>query len=90
MGKYSEMQRQDHILQELMGIRSMKRGTVTHQCTVAKQEDNKKSVSGKRYPVLTWKERGGKTRSMRLSGEKDVAWAEREIGNYHRFRALCD
>ena len=80
-------QRQDQILKELVAIRAMTRGTVTHQTMRVGRRGKDQRVRGP-YPVLTWKE-GGRTRSMRLRTPQEVAWAERAIGDYRRFAALC-
>jgi hypothetical protein len=78
--------RQDAILKELQTIRFMKKGSLSHQRWTA-SKGGARTVYGP-YPILTWKEQG-RTKSLRLTTEEEVAWAQAAIGNYRRFVALC-
>jgi hypothetical protein len=78
-------QRQDQIVRELMAIRAMKKGTVTHQR--ARRRPKVETLCGP-YPLLTWKE-AGRTKSLRLTTPEDLVWAGQAVENYHRFVTLC-
>jgi len=75
--------RQEHLLAEIAAIGAMKRGSITHQRV---QRAGGRVVI---YPLLSWKQEG-KTRSVRLRCEEDVAWAEQAVANHRRFVQLIE
>jgi len=76
------------ILRELGMLAEMRRGTVGLQY-FARQRRGKevKAVRGP-YPLFTCK-RGSRTVGFRIHSEAERQRLERQVGNFHRFQALC-
>lgn len=76
------------ILRELETLAEMRRGTVVLQY-FARQRRGKevKAVRGP-YPLFTCK-RGSRTVGFRIHSEAERQRLERQVGNFHRFQALC-
>jgi len=74
-------ERQEELLGQMAAIGAMKRGSVTHQRV--ERAGGRVAV----HPLLSWKQ-GGRTRSVRLRSEEDLAWAEQAVRNHQRFVRL--
>ncbi len=88
MNMQAMLRRQQAIGRELTHIHFMQKGSISHQRVPSTRKGAPVGTMRGPYPVLTWKE-GGKTRSLRLKNEDEVAWAEQAVGNHRRFAALC-
>lgn len=88
MNVQTMLERQESLVRELTTIRFMQKGTISHQRVARTGKGAPTKAMRGPYPILTWKQRG-KTRSLRLKNEDEVAWAERAVGNHRRFVALC-
>jgi len=80
--------RQEAIVREMTELRFMQKGTISRQRMPSSRGGVLTGAMRGPYPVLTWKE-NGKTRSLRLKNEDEVAWAEQAVDNQRRFAALC-
>ena len=76
------------ILQALAGIEEMRRGSVVEQYfSRPRRGEEVKAVRGP-YPLFTCK-RGGRTAGFRIHSEAERRRLLRQVGDFHRFRSLC-
>lgn len=80
--------RRKAILEEIGGIRSMRRGTVNEQYAKVSHKGKKDPVRRGPYYVLSRNE-GGKTVGWRLRTPDEVEQAKEDVAAYKRFKALC-
>jgi hypothetical protein len=78
-----------HILQEMEGIRSMRRGSVNEQFLKVPHKGKKEPVLRGPYYVFSRHEKGKGTKSYRLTSTEDVDKARRDIEAHKRFQELC-
>lgn len=78
-------ERRHQILEELRGIRSLRRGTINEQFLKDPRDATK--LRGPYY-VLSRRE-GGKTVSRRLKRGEDLEQAQRDVAEHKRFAGLC-
>ena len=80
--------RRKHVLAELAGIRSLRKGSLNEQWFPVVRDGKKtKKLRG---PYFVWSHKEGKkTVSERLKDERAVALAQQDAANYRRFRELC-
>ncbi len=83
-----EMSRQT-IVQEMLSLRGMRRGTVTQQFMKVKLKSQKEPVRRGPYYVLSRRE-GKQTVSQRLRSKEEVEDARRQVAEHKRFRELCE
>lgn len=76
------------ILEEMLAMRSMKRGTINEQFFEVKLMGKTKPVRRGPYYVLSRRE-GKKTVSQRLTSSQDLERARQDIHVQKRFRELC-
>jgi hypothetical protein len=88
MNEQTMLERQESLLRELSQIHFMQKGTISHQRVPRSAKGTATKAMRGPYPILTWKQQG-KTRSLRLRNEGEVAWAEQAVENHRRFVALC-
>jgi hypothetical protein len=80
--------RRDQILDEMRGIRSMRRGSITEQMVEDRRNKQAAPVARGPYYVLSRRE-DGKTVSSRLKPGPELEHAQQEIAAYQRFVGLC-
>ena len=78
--------RRREIAEELLAMRSMRRGNINEQYAKGKRAG--KVVTRGPYPVLCWRE--GKTVfSQRLTSAKELERVRQDVANHKRFKQLC-
>ena len=83
------VRRQQYILEEVASLGSFKKGSITHQRMGTSASPDQEDDKGRgAYPLLSWKDGNGKTKSMRLTTPELVAWAEACVAKYQRFKQL--
>lgn len=75
------------VVQQLLEIRSMLRGTINEQYVQRERPGEEPALYGP-YFVLSRRE-GSKTRSVRLTTPALVEQARKDIANHERFKVLC-
>lgn len=80
--------RRRKILDEMIAMRSMRRGTINEQFFEVKQKGKRKPVLRGPYYVLSRRE-GNKTVSKRLTSKKTLKRVRQDINAQKRFRELC-
>lgn len=80
--------RRQEILQELAGIRALRKGSLNEQWFPVVRDGKKTNELRGPYYVWTYK-MGKKTVSERLKEEEAVALAREHAANYRRFKELC-
>ena len=80
--------RRSDIVNEINGIKSMRKGTLNPQYKQVKHKNGDVVEKGP-YFVLSKKTKGGKTYSKSISAE-DALRIQAEVDNYKRFRELSD
>ena len=81
--------RREAIVEEMLSLRGMRRGTVNQQYLKVKLKSREEPV--RRGPYYVWSRREGKqTVSRRLRSEQEVEKARRQIAEHKRFRELCE
>jgi len=81
------MQREE-ILEEMRGIRSMRRGTITEQYLKVKHAGKEEPVLRGPYYVFSRREKH-KTVAYRLTSRQDIEEARRDIAAHQRYAELC-
>ncbi len=76
------------ILQRMGEMRSMRRGTINEQFFEVKQKGKREPVLRGPYYVLSRRE-GKKTVSKRLTSQKELEKARKDIDAQKQFRELC-
>ena len=80
--------RRDAILEQMQGIRSMERGSITEQYLKVAHKGKKEPVRKGPYYVLSRRE-GKKTVGYRLKTPEELARAQRDVETHKEFRKLC-
>lgn len=80
--------RREAILEEIRGMRSMRRGTVNEQYAKVSHKGKKDPVLRGPYYVLSRNE-GGKTVGWRLKTPEEVEQAKEDVAAYRHFKGLC-
>lgn len=89
MSRIQELEkRRDEVLEQMRGIRSMKRGSINKQYFPAMRAGKKTQERLGPYYVWSRKE-GPKTVSRRLHGTAELKQAQQDVQQYKRFMALC-
>ena len=78
--------RRRRIAEELLAMRSMRRGSINEQYAKGKRAG--KAVTRGPYPVLCWRE-GKRVLSERLSTAEELEHARQDVANHKRFKQLC-
>jgi hypothetical protein len=78
--------RRREIAEELLAMRSMRRGNINEQYAKGKRAG--KSVTRGPYPVLCWRE-GKRVLSERLTTGEELEHARQDVANHKRFKQLC-
>ena len=78
--------RRQKILEELVGLEEMRRGSVVEQFFETVRKDGSKGRRGP-YALYSFKEKG-KTVSRRLSGEEQIRKHREQIQTFRRFQDL--
>lgn len=78
--------RRQAVAQELLAIRSMRKGNINEQYVRGRRGG--KAVTRGPYPVLCWRE-GKKVVSERLRTAQQLEQARQDIANHKRFKELC-
>lgn len=78
--------RRQKILEELVGLEEMRRGSVVEQFFETVRKDGSKGRRGP-YALYSFKEKG-KTVSRRLSGEEQIRKHREQIQTFRRFQEL--
>ena len=81
--------RREAIVEEMLSLRGMRRGTVNRQHLKVQLKSQAEPV--RRGPYYVWSRReGNQTRSRRLRSEEEVEKARRQVAEHKRFRELCE
>lgn len=80
--------RRREVAQELLGIRSLRRGTINEQYLPVKHRGETDPVLRGPYHVFSRRE-GGRTVSRRLSTPGALREAREDVERHRRFAALC-
>jgi len=80
--------RREAVLEEIGGIRSMRRGTVNEQYAKVPHKGKKDPVLRGPYYVFSRNE-AGKTVGWRLRTLEEVEQAKEDVAAYKHFKALC-
>jgi len=80
--------RRKQILEEISGIRAMRKGSVIEQYLKVRKKGKKEPVLMGPYSLYTRKEKG-KTVGQRLSTQEAMRY-KAEVDAFHRFRSLCE
>ena len=78
--------RRQSVVEELLSMRSLHPGNINEQ--FVKGQRGGKAVMRGPYPVLCWRV-GKKVFSQRLRSEQEIREAQRDTGNFRRFKELC-
>ena len=79
--------KREAILEEIRGIRSMRRGTLNEQYLKVRHKGKKEAVRRGPYYVFTRSEEG-KTVSWRVRTPEEVEQAKEDVAAYKRFKEL--
>src|SRR6266478_1770774 len=80
--------RREAIVQEMLAIRSMRRGTINEQYVKVGHGGGQEAAVRGPYYVLSRRE-GGQTVSQRLTSAAALERARSEVAEHQRFVALC-
>lgn len=81
-------QKRDQILNEIRGIRAMRKGSVIEQYLKGRKKGQEEPVLRGPYFLYTRKEKG-KTIGLRLK-KNEADRFRQEVEAFHRFQSLCD
>ena len=81
-------QKRQAVVQEMLAIKSMRRGSITEQFLKVKQKGETEPVLRGPYFVFSRRE-GTRTVSQRLTSPQQVSQAEQEIAAFKKFQELC-
>jgi hypothetical protein len=75
------------VLAQIAALGPMRPGSVCSQKVKYRAQDGTEKSNGP-YPILTFKEKGNKTRTIRLQSSEEAEIAEKQIASFREFREL--
>ena len=89
MNTYTELTaKRDWLKSEIEKIDTMRKGSLNSKYNKVKHKNGEIALNGPYY-VLTKKEAGNKTVTDKIPAE-DIAYVQKEVENYRRFRELTE
>ena len=82
------LKERERILRELGGLEELRRGSVVAQYFPRPRRGKEVTAVRGPYPLFSCK-RGGRAVGFRIHSEAELRRLERQVGDFHRFRRLC-